>query len=73
MQQNANIKNTVFRLYPYPAIDAVGYQGRKACKTTNALFMSDNQGVILGMATPQEGQQHDLFQIKELFKKYVTY
>jgi len=23
--------------------DAVGYQGRKACKTTNALFLSDNQ------------------------------
>ena len=23
--------------------DAVGYQGRKACNTTNALFMSDNQ------------------------------
>lgn len=22
--------------------DAVGYQGRKACKTTNALFLSDN-------------------------------
>jgi len=47
--------------------DAVGYQGRKAAKTTNALFMSDNQGVMLTMATPQEGQHHDLYQIKELF------
>ena len=36
--------------------DAVGYQGRKACKTTNSLFMSDNQGVMLAMSTPQEGQ-----------------
>ena len=40
--------------------DAVGYQGRKACNTTNALFMSDNQtgpperGYV--MSTPQEGQ-----------------
>jgi hypothetical protein len=36
--------------------DAVGYQGRKAPNTTNALFLFDNQGVILGMSTPQEGQ-----------------
>jgi transposase len=49
--------------------DAVGYQGRKACKTTNALFMSDNQGVILAMSTPQEGQHHDLFEIETLFKE----
>lgn len=49
--------------------DAVGYQGRKSCNTTNALFISDNQGVILGMSTPQEGQHHDLFEIQTLFKE----
>jgi transposase len=49
--------------------DAVGYQGRKACNTTNALFLSDNQGIILGMSTPQEGQHHDLFEIEVLFKE----
>ena len=48
---------------------AVGYQGRKACKTTNALFICDNQGIMLGMSTPQEGRHHDLFQIKELFQE----
>ena len=47
--------------------DAVGYQGRKACNTTNALFLSDSQGVMLAMSTPQEGQHHDLFQIQVLF------
>ncbi len=52
--------------------DAVGYQGRKAANTTNALFLSDSQGVMLAMSTPQEGQhraanRHDLYQIKELF------
>ena len=52
--------------------DAVGYQGRKACKTTNALFISDNQGVILGMSTPQEGQHHDLFEIQTLFDEICT-
>jgi hypothetical protein len=48
--------------------DAVGYQGRKASNTTNALFVSDNQGVMLAMSTPQEGQHHDLFHIHTLFK-----
>jgi len=49
--------------------EAVGYQGRKAVKTTNALFISDNQGVMLAMATPQEGQHHDLFDIQVLFEQ----
>ena len=52
--------------------DAVGYQGRKACNTTNALFLSDNQGVMLSMATPQEGQHHDLFQIQMLFDEICS-
>ena len=49
--------------------DAVGYQGRKACNTTNTLFLSDNQGVMLAMSTPQEGQHHDLFEIQMLFNE----
>lgn len=54
--------------------DAVGYQGRKAANTTNALFLSDSQGVMLAISTPQEGQhraanRHDLYQIQELFKE----
>lgn len=52
--------------------DAVGYQGRKACKTTNALFVSDSQGVMLAMSTPQEGQHHDLFEIQSLFDEICT-
>jgi transposase len=52
--------------------EAVGYQGRKACKTTNSLFVSDNQGVILAMSTPQEGQHHDLFEIQSLFDEICT-
>jgi transposase len=52
--------------------DAVGYQGRKAANTTNSLFMSDNQGVMLAMSTPQEGQHHDLFQIQELFDEICS-
>ena len=52
--------------------DAVGYQGRKACNTTNALFVSDNQGVMLAMSTPQEGQHHDLFKIQGLFDEICS-
>lgn len=52
--------------------DAIGYQGRKACKTTNALFLSDNQGVMLAMSTPQEGRHHDLFQIQTLFDEICS-
>lgn len=48
---------------------AVGYQGRKACKTTNSLFFCDNQGIMISMATPQEGQHNDLFQIQVLFEQ----
>lgn len=49
--------------------DAVGYQGRKAAKTTNALFLSDRQGVLLAMSTPQQGHHHDLYQIQTLFNE----
>jgi hypothetical protein len=51
--------------------DAVGYQGRKSSNTTNALFLSDKQGVMLSMSTPQEGNHHDLFEIQQLLKKYA--
>lgn len=52
--------------------EAVGYQGRKASKTTNSLFISDSRGVMLAMSTPQEGQHHDLFQIQTLFEEICT-
>lgn len=34
---------------------AVGYQGRKAAKTTTSLFLADNTGLMLACATPQAG------------------
>jgi transposase len=44
---------------------AIGYQGRKGSNTTNSLYMSDNQGVVLGMSEPESGQHHDLFDIEK--------
>ena len=49
--------------------EAVGYQGRKSTKTTNVLYLADNQGQMLACASPQEGQHHDLFNIQELFEE----
>ncbi len=46
---------------------AVGYQGRKAARTTNALFVADNQGLLLAVATPQSGQHHDTFDLATVF------
>lgn len=44
--------------------EAVAFQDRKAAKTTNALFLTDNQGVPLVMGAPQAGNHHDVFDIK---------
>lgn len=46
----------------------IGYQGRKKCKTTDALFLSDNNGQPLALATPQAGNHNDLFEIQTLFE-----
>lgn len=39
--------------------ESVAYQGRKSCKTTNTLFIVDNQGITLYMSTPQDGNHGD--------------
>ena len=49
--------------------EAVAYQGRKSCKTTNTLFIVDNQGIALSMSTPQDGNHHDLYEINILFNE----
>ena len=46
---------------------AIGYQARKAGRTTNALFLADNQGLPLAVATPQAGNQHDTFELERVF------
>jgi transposase len=46
---------------------AVAYQGRKKAKTTNALFVTDKNGLPLGMSVPEAGNHNDLFEIKARF------
>jgi transposase len=47
----------------------IGYQSRKAAKTTNALFLCDKEGQPLAMATPQAGNHNDVFDIQVLFEQ----
>ena len=46
---------------------AIDYRGRMAGRTTNALFLADNQGLPLAVATPQAGNQHDTFELERVF------
>jgi len=50
----------------------IGYQGRKASRTTNALFLADKEGQPLAMATPQAGNHNDLYEIQQLFEEMYT-
>lgn len=50
----------------------VGYQGRKKARSTNALFLCDNEGMPLSLATPQSGEHHDLFEIEALFTELCS-
>jgi len=54
-----------------PAIkggEAVEYQGRKKSRTTNALFLTDRQGLPLAMSEPISGNHNDLFDIEVQFE-----
>ncbi|NER26013.1 MAG: IS5 family transposase [Symploca sp. SIO1C2] len=54
-----------------PAIrggQCVEYQGRKKRKTTNALYLTDRQGLPLAMSEPVSGNHNDLFDIEVQFE-----
>lgn len=46
----------------------VEYQGRKKRKTTNALYLTDRQGLPLAMSEPQSGNHNDLHNIEVQFE-----
>lgn len=50
---------------------AVGYQGRKSGKTSNMLYISDNQGVLLAASHPEKGNHHDTFDIEKHFHELM--
>lgn len=52
--------------------EQVGYQGRKKCKTTNSLFLCDNQGQMLAMGNPTSGEHHDLYEIESVLEEILS-
>jgi len=47
--------------------EAVGYQGRKKRRTTNALYLTDRQGLPMAMSEPVSSNHNDLFGIEVVF------
>ncbi len=52
--------------------EAVDYQGRKKSKTSNIIFLCDNQGQMLAMSSVKSGSHHDLFEIDDVFSEIIT-
>ena len=52
--------------------EEVAYQGRKSRKTTNALYLTDRQGIPLATSNPVAGNHHDLYKIKDLLDELFT-
>ena len=48
------------------------YQGRKKRKTTNAIYVTDRQGIPLAMSTPVAGSRNDLYNISEVVKEVFS-
>lgn len=43
--------------------ECVEYQGRKKCDTTNAIYLTERQGIPLAMSEPAPGNHSDLYKI----------
>lgn len=52
--------------------ESVGYQGRKHCKTSNIIFLCDNQGQMISMGKPMSGEHHDLYSIEDTLKEILN-
>lgn len=52
--------------------EAVDYQGRKKSKTSNIIFLCDNQGQMLAMSSVKSGSHQDLFEINDVFSEIIT-
>lgn len=51
---------------------AVSYQGRKKCKTTNLLIITDNRGVVITCSDPISGNHHDSYELAKQAKKMLA-
>jgi transposase len=51
--------------------EAVGYQGRKKCKTSNMLILSDSNGIPIACSEPIAGNHNDAYQLVPNFKMMI--
>jgi transposase len=51
--------------------EAVGYQGRGKCKTSNMLILSDNQGISLACDVAVYGNYNDAFELGKTIAKML--
>jgi len=52
--------------------EAVDYQKRKKCKTTNIIFLTDKSGMPLAISDSVSGNHHDLFEVEKQLSKIVA-
>lgn len=52
--------------------EAVGYQGRKKCSTSNMLVISDSQGIPLACSEPISGNHNDAYNLIGTMGKMVS-
>lgn len=45
--------------------EQVAYQGRKKCKTSNTLWLTDANGLVVGFTLPIAGNHHDIHDIEQ--------
>jgi len=50
---------------------SVAYQGRKKCKTSNLLILTDCQGIPLACSDPIAGNHHDSYKLEKHFEKML--
>ncbi len=51
--------------------EAVAYQGRKKCKTSNMLIITDSQGLPLSCSDPISGNHNDAYQLTDTVDKML--
>ena len=52
--------------------ECCGYQVRKKRKTTNAIYVTDSQGIPLAMSTPVSGSHNDVYNISEVLSELFS-
>ena len=52
---------------------SAGYQARKKAVTTNSIFLCDNKGQMIAMGSPKAGNHNDLYEIKEVLKRNLSF